>query len=211
MGCHVTKQYLETSWNQFNVVIRMNEIAEAKSSFVFYQEWYRYRPAADISAGLEIARDIDHQVFISVSFESSFRRPHDECFYITSDFRHLLFQKQCGAGEEAAPAQAADPVGGGALPAGGRQDGAGEGVQETGQGQAHYVRCQICPWHFMTEDGRDNGLWVEQCSLDWYNIEGPKVTLIPLSFWTLSWFVFLLYYENQSSLMAASPFGGHSI
>ena len=42
---------------------------------------------------------------------------------------HTKNQEQRGAGEAAEAAQAEDPVGGGALPAGGRQDRAGEGVQ----------------------------------------------------------------------------------
>ena len=42
---------------------------------------------------------------------------------------HIKYQEQRGAGEAAEAAQAADPVGGGAVPAGGRQDRAGEGVQ----------------------------------------------------------------------------------
>ena len=43
-------------------------------------------------------------------------------------FFHTEYQEQRGAGEAAEAAQAADPVGGGALPAGGSQDRAGEGV-----------------------------------------------------------------------------------
>ena len=76
---------------------------------------------------------------------------------------HIKYQEQRGAREAAEAAQAADPVGGGAMPARGRQNGAREGVQETGQGQAHYVRfSQDIPcigWHLMAKDGRDNA-WV---------------------------------------------------
>ena len=36
MGTCYKKQYHETSWNQFNVVIRMNEIAEQKRNQVLF-------------------------------------------------------------------------------------------------------------------------------------------------------------------------------
>ena len=64
----------------------------------------------------------------------------------------------------------------------------------------------------MTEDGRDNALWAEQCSLDWYNIEGPKVTSIPLSFWDLILICIyrVFHLKNFDSTLCLGDFLWHS-